>query len=145
MKNLKLNSLVSMFLIVGMTAFTSCGKDGTDVSDKDEVGKFELTIDGKKETGTEVFNGAVSDLRTISAKNSSIEMGMLFDENKFVAGRVLEGDDAPLTTLVIGTESSIMMSGKVKVVSKSKVELIDCKFGDLITEKVTVTGYISSK
>ena len=71
MKNLKLRTLVSMFLVVGMSMITSCGK-GTDVSDKDEVGKFELTIDGKKETGTKVFNGAAIGLRTITAENGSM-------------------------------------------------------------------------
>ncbi|MCK5906772.1 MAG: hypothetical protein KAG37_04235, partial [Flavobacteriales bacterium] len=89
MKNLKLSTLVSLFLIVGMTTFTSCGKD-TDVSDKDEVGKFELTIDGKKETGTKVFNGAAIGIRTFSAENKNIDLGILLDEDKFKSGATLD-------------------------------------------------------
>ena len=147
MKNLKLRILVSMFLFVGMNMVISCGK-GTDVSDKDEVGKFELTIDGKKETGTKVFNGAAMEIRTISAENKNMIISFLFNEDDFKSGSTLELTDA-LSTLKRGDKVAIFKTGKVKIVSKSKIELINCIFSEMNNEgglkDVAVSGYISSK
>jgi len=146
MKNLKLSTLVSLFLIVGMNMVTSCGKD-TDVSDKDEVGKFELTIDGKKETGTEVFNGAAIGIRTFSAKNSRIELGILLDEDKFKAGATL--DVSAICYLNRGGKVALATSGKIKIVSKSRIELSNVIFAEYDNvgnaTDITVSGYISSK
>ena len=145
MKNLKISTLISLFLIIGMTTFTSCGKD-TDVSDKDEVGKFELTIDGKKETGTKVFNGAAIGIRTFSAENSNIDLGILLDEDKFKAGATL--DIGTMCYLNRGDKVAMAVSGKIKVVSKSKIEFSNTVFGEYDNEgnvtNITVSGYISS-
>ena len=142
MKNLKFRTVVSMFLIVGMSMVTSCGKD-TDVSDKDEVGKFELTIDGKKETGTKVFNGAAMGIRTISAENSNIELGILFNEEDFKSGATL--NIGAMCYLNIGEKVAMAKSGKVKVVSTSKIEFSDCIFTQGGGGDIKVSGYISSK
>ena len=147
MKNLKLSTLVSLFLIVGMTTFTSCGK-GTDVSDKDEVGKFELTIDGKKETGTKVFNGAAIGIRTISAENDNIEFGILINEDDFKAGTSIDVDGLSCY-IVKGDKTALSSTGSVKVVSKSKIEIKDGVFVGYDNEggtfNITVSGYVSSK
>ena len=148
MKNLKLTSLISMFLIVGMSMVTSCGKiTGTDVSDSDEVGKFELTIDGKKETGTKVFTGAVIGIRTVSAENEDMTIAFLFDESEFTSGNSIE--NSSLSTIERKDKpGGIMTSGKIKVISKSKIELIDVIFtetGESSVELVKVSGFISSK
>jgi hypothetical protein len=147
MKKFKFNALVSMFLIVGMSMTTSCGK-GTDVSDKDEVGKFELTVDGKTETGTKVFNGAAIGIRTISAKNANIDLGILLNEDDFKAGKVFNETGSSLSTLKLGDAVAIIKSGTIKVVSKSKIELTNCIFQEYIesgTKDIKVSGYISSK
>ena len=147
MKKFKFNALVSMFLIVGMSMTTSCGK-GTDVSDKDEVGKFELTVDGKTETGTKVFNGAAIGIRTISAKNANIDLGILLNEDDFKAGKVFNETGSSLSTLKLGDAVAIIKSGTIKVVSKSKIELTNCIFSEYTasgTKDIKVSGYISSK
>jgi len=148
MKNLKLTSLISMFLIVGMSMVTSCGKiTGTDVSDSDEVGEFELTIDGKKETGTKVFTGAVIGIRTVSAENENMKIAFLFDESEFTSGNSIE--NSSLSTIERKDKpGGIMTAGKIKVISRSKIELIDVIFtetGESSVELVKVSGYISSK
>ena len=147
MKNLKLRSLVSMFLIVGMTAFTSCGKDTVDVSDKDEVGTFSLTIDGTKEEGTKVFNGAAIGIRTISAENSNIELGILLSEEEFKDGASLE--IGSMCYLKRGEKTAMAKSGKIKVIGTYKIEFSNAIFTeydkDGNTIDIAVSGYISSK
>ncbi len=147
MKNLKLHSLVSMFLIVGMTAFTSCGKDSIDVSDKDEKGTFSLMIDGTKEEGTIVFNGAAIGIRTISAENSNIELGILLNEEEFKSGALL--DIGTMCYLAMGTRTALAKSGKVKVVSTSRIEFSNAIFTEYDdegkTSDISVSGFISSK
>lgn len=148
MKNLKLHSIVTMFLIVGMTAFTSCGKDSVDISDKDEVGTFSLTVNGAKEEGTNVFSGAVVGIRTISAKNSNIELGILINEAEFKAGTSIDLAGSSCY-IKLGDKTALSSAGNVKVVSTSKIEINNALFvgygdeGD--TFDVTVSGYISSK
>ena len=147
MEKLKINALVVILLIVGMSMTTSCGK-GTDTSDGDEVGKFELTVDGKKETGTKVFNAAAIGIRTISAENSNIDLGIILDEDDFKAGHVFDETGSSLSTLKRGDAVAIIKSGSIKVVSKSKIELINCIFSEYTGDgmkDIKVSGYISSK
>jgi len=148
MKNLKSNLLVSLFLIIGVATLSSCGK-GTDLSDKDKVGKFELTINGVKETGTNVFTGAALELRTISADNGDIYLTVLINENDFNAGSEITG---ALSTLKITKEdgaSYLLGTGVIKVISKSKIEFKNCVFAGADKDGnpaiKTVNGYISSK
>jgi len=153
MKNLKFSTLITLFLVVGMSMFTSCGKDSTDVSDKDEVGKFEITIDGKKETGTKVFNAAAMGVRTISAENKNIILSLLFNESDFKSGRTIdfseEDNDELLSTLKRQDKVAIIKRGTVKIVSKSKIEFKNCVFSEMSAngemKDIAVSGYISSK
>lgn len=148
MKNLKLRFVsLTLFLAVTTIMTTSCGS-GTDVSDKDEVGTFELTIDGKKETGTKVFNGAAIGIRTISAENSNIDLGILFNEDDFKSGATLDASKAALSSLTTSDMTYIITSGSIKVISTSKIQLNDCVFigyGKVEENSVTVSGFISSK
>jgi hypothetical protein len=144
MKNTKLRfTLFAAILLFAATLVTSCGK--TDVSDKDEVGKFSLTVDGTKYEGTTVFNGAAIGIRTISAETNNFEIGILFDETKFVAGT--EVDLASLSYIKIDDKAFIGKSGKVKIISTSKIEISAVFTGSDATGTVnhSVTGYISSK
>ena len=148
MKNLKSNLLVSLFLIIGVATLSSCGK-GTDLSDKDNIGKFELTINGVKETGTKVFNGAALELRTINAENDEIVLAVIINENNFKAGAEIT---EALSTLKLKKEeeaSYILGTGVIKVISKSKIEFKNCVFAGVDKDgnpaTKTVNGYISSK
>ncbi len=148
MKNLKSNLLVSLFLIIGTATLSSCG-EGTDLSDKDTIGEFELTIDGVKESGTNVFNGAALELRTINAENNEIVLSVLINENDFKAGAEITG---ALSTLNLKNEeeaSYILGTGVIKVISVSKIEFKNCVFAGIDKDgnptAKTVNGYISSK
>jgi hypothetical protein len=146
MKNTKFRfTFFAVTLLFAATLITSCGK--TDVSDKDEIGKFSLTVDGTKYEGTKVFNGAAIGVRTISAKTTGFEIGILFDETKFIAGT--EIDLATLSYISIDNKTSIGKSGKIKIVSTSKVEIKNAVFTGVDANGAavnhTVNGYISSK
>lgn len=148
MKKLNLRRLfVSAFVAFTISFTTSCGNDGTDISDKDEKGQFELTIDGQKETGTTVFNGAAVGIRTISAENSNIEIGILIDEDQFKSGAIL--DIGSMCYIERGTKTALSASGKIKVVSTSKIEFSNAVFTEYDNEgsskEISVSGYISSK
>lgn len=148
MRNFKLRMAVISLLLAFTTTFTtSCGKDNTDVSDTDEKGTFSLTIDGTKQEGTKVFSGAAIGIRTISAENSSIELGILLDEEKFVSGATFELVGG-MSYLNIGSIGAMPKSGTIKVVSTSKIELSNCVFTQYTAQTstdISVSGYISSK
>ncbi len=146
MRNTKLRfTLFAAVLLFATTFITSCGD--TDVSDKDELGTFSLTVDGTKYEGTQVFNGAAIGIRTISAETTNFEIGILIDETKFVAGT--EIDLATLSYIKIDDTAFIGKSGRIKIVSTSKVELKNAVFtgsdANGATVNHTVNGYISSK
>jgi len=145
MKNSKLRiGLAAVILLFTVSLITSCGK--TDVSDGDEKGVFSLTIDGTKYEGTEVFNAAAIGIRTISAKNSSIDLGILLNETDFKAGATFDLSKTSLSYLKVNNTGSLPKSGTIKVVSISKIEIISGVFYDAQNNKdITVTGYISSK
>ena len=146
MKNSKLRvGLAAVILLFTVSLITSCG-DGTDVSDSDEKGKFSLTIDGTKYEGTEVFNGAAIGIRTLSAKNSSMEMGILLNETDYKAGATFDLSTNSMSFIKVGETASLPKSGTIKVVSISKIEILNGVFYDAQNDKdITVTGYISSK
>ena len=152
MKNFKFSTLVTLFLVVGMSIFTSCGKDdntGANDGDKDNlVGKFELTIDGKKETGTKVGNIGVAAIntRTISAENDNIILSVIMEESEFKVGRTIDMESSASLLTIKGSASALIQSGELKIVSKTKVELTNCVFYDMGSQhKYKVSGYISSK
>lgn len=146
MKNSRIRFAIIAIMISFTTVITSCGKDDNDLSDKDEKGKFSLTIDGKKQEGTKVFNGAAIGIRTISAENSDIEMGLLFNEDDFNAGNsiALQGS---MSYIKIGETAAMPRSGTIKVISKSKIEIDGIFFQQTATssKEIKVKGYISSK
>ena len=145
MQNSKLRvGLAAVILLFTVSLITSCGK--TDVSDSDEKGKFSLTIDGTKFEGTEVFNAAAIGIRTISAKNSSIDLGILLNETDFKAGATFNLSTTSLSYLKVDGKTAMPKSGTIKVVSISKIEIISGVFYDALNNKdITITGYISSK
>ena len=145
MENSKLRvGLAAVILLFTVSLITSCSK--TDVSDGDEKGKFSLTIDGTKYDGTEVFNAAALGIRTISAKSSSIELGILLNETDFEVGATFNLSETSLSYLKINDTVSMPKSGTIKVVSISKIEITSGVFYDAKNDKdITVTGYISSK
>jgi len=140
-------------LVVGMSIFTSCGKDdntGANDGDKDnQVGKFELTIDGKKVTGTKVVNmgAATINTRTISAENDNVILSVIMEESEFKVGRTIDMESlASSLTMKKESVSALIQSGELKIVSKTKVELNNCVFIDMGSgHKIKVSGYISSK
>lgn len=145
MRNTKLRIGLAMLVVLfSTTLLTSCGK--TDTSDGDEKGKFSLTIDGTKQEGTEVFNAATIGIRTISAKNSSIDLGILLTEEDYKAGATFNLSTSSLSYLKVGEATALPKSGTIKVVSISKIEINNSIFYDAQNDKdITVTGYISSK
>ena len=145
MKNSKLRvGLAAVILLFAVSLITSCGK--TDVSDGDEVGIFSLTIDGTKYDGTKVFNGAAIGIRTISAENSSMEIGILLNEEDYKAGATFDLSTNGLSFVKVGDVSALPKSGTIKVISISRIEIIAGIFYDAQGDKdITITGYISSK
>ena len=143
MKNSKSRlAFIAIVLLFTTSIITSCGK--TDTSDGDEKGNFSLTIDGVKYDGTEVFNAAAVGVRTISAKNTSMELAVLLNEEDFKPGATFDLKGG-LSYLKLGTSTSLPTSGTIKVVSISKIE-IDAIFYDAQADKdYAVTGYVSSK
>lgn len=144
MKNSKLRiGLAAVILLFTVSLITSCGK--TDVSDGDEKGKFELTVDGKKQEGTIVFNGAALGLRTISAENSEIDFGILLNETDYKAGATFDLVSG-LAYISIGNTTALSKSGTIKVISISRIEIKNGVFYDAQNDKdIAVAGYISSK
>lgn len=145
MKNSKLRvGLAAVILLFTVNLLTSCS--GTDVSDSDENGKFSLTINGAKYEGTEVFNGAAMGIRTISAENSSMEMGVLLNEEAYKAGTTFDLSTNSLSYLKVDGKTALPKSGTIKVISISKIEILNGVFHDGVGgNDITVTGYISSK
>jgi len=145
MKNSKLRiGLAAVILLFTVSLITSCGK--TDVSDGDEKGVFSLTIDGAKYEGTEVFNGAAIGIRTISAENSLMEIGILLNEEDYKAGASFDLSKTSLSYLKVNGKTAMPKSGTIKVVSISKIEIVAGVFNDGVGgNDITVTGNISSK
>ncbi len=136
--------------------FTACEKDGTDIKDGDEEGKFEITVNGVKYEGTTVVNGAVMGIRTVTAECSGFYFGVIINEDLFTVGTTfdLDIDGAEIQPVItIGEEDSgneesyFATKGTIKVVSDTKIE-IDGSFymgwSESNPEQV-VKGYISSK
>jgi len=144
MKNTKLRiGLAMLVVLVSTTLFTSCGK--TDTSDSDEKGKFSLTIDGTIEEGTEVFNAAAIGIRTITAKNATIDLGILLNEDDYKAGATFDLATNSMSYLKAGNKTGLPKSGTIKVVSISRIEIINGVFYDVANDAdITITGYISS-
>ncbi len=145
MKNSKLRvGLAAVILLFTVSLITSCGN--TDVSDGDEIGAFSLTIDGTKYDGTKVFNGAAIGIRTISAENSSMEIGILLNEEDYTAGASFDLSANSMSYLKVGDVTALPKSGTIKVISTSRIEITSGIFYDAQGDKdITITGYISSK
>ena len=144
MKNSKLRvGLAAIILLFTVSLITSCGK--TDVSDGDEIGAFSLTIDGTKYDGTKVFNGAAIGIRTISAENSSMEIGILLNEEDYKAGATFDLSTNSMSFIKVDDAAALPKSGTIKVVSTSRIEITSGIFYDAQNDKdITVIGYISS-
>ena len=148
--------LAVMLVVVSALFSTSCKKsDLVDISDSDQVGKFEITMDGKKYTGTEVFSGAVMAIRTINAKALPFEFNLLCDNTNFSGGGLykLGQGDATIVTISLGVNNDGQeilyygLEGSVKIISDSKIEINGSFYSDMLATNVAhkVTGSVSSK
>jgi hypothetical protein len=135
--------------------FASCSKDDDiDLGDLDNKGKFELTISGKKYSGTEVASMALAGKRSLIAKNDKVKLSVMMDESNFKSSKSfdLSGSDVTLTLEMDVDNDGLLdtyMSGKgtFKVSSSSKVEVNGTfyKNGVSSSKSCTVVGYASTK
>ncbi|GEM_PF-6757271 len=146
----KILPLVFMFVV-----FASCSKDDDiDLGDLDGKGKFELTISGKKYSGTEVASMALSGKRSLIAKNNDVKFSVMIDESNFKSSKSfdLNGSDVSLTLEMDLDNDGIVdtymaRKGTFKVVSQSKVEVNGTfyKNGVSTSKSCSVVGYASTK
>ncbi|MCU4173830.1 hypothetical protein [Carboxylicivirga sp. N1Y90] len=148
--------LTSIILVAALTlAFSSCSKDDDPEEVLDMKGTFSISIDGTKYEGTQVLNGAVAQVRTISAENESFVFTAIMTDGLFKAGKTFdfEVDKSEIAPTIVvdldgdGTDESLWgLTGTIKVVSTSEIEIDGVFYKDFLRTNPphTVKGTVKS-
>lgn len=152
-----MKKLTTLFAICLLVFAYGCKKDndnGTDNNTIDTKGSFELKVGDDTFSGNEVTFANALGLQTISIEQNKFQFNLLVPAEKFTEGKVfvLDGEEIqPLITCDFDDDGEQEgywgMEGKLKVISKHKIEIDGVFYRDFVTivPGKVVKGYISSK